>query len=191
MILQIIEIKSLFFQTESNITTLDIVDTAIKIGLGALIAGVTTYIVTPYKHQSDVEKERLARRQTILEEVARQAEELNHAYLLFAGKLLNKNNRLRNEQEWLSTDIETMNSTINKLMEAFKETTSAGSKLLLLGLQEAYDGLTAFGTHIYNFYDAFCDSDLDDNSILSDKEKFRAIRKTFYATLSKQYNKNL
>jgi len=36
---------------------IEVIDTAVKVGLGALISGITTYTVTKLNHQSDKEKE--------------------------------------------------------------------------------------------------------------------------------------
>ena len=46
---------------------LDIVDTAVKIGLGALISGVTTYVITHKSHSNELAKENRDKKASILE----------------------------------------------------------------------------------------------------------------------------
>lgn len=44
------------------ITYMEILDTAVKIGLGALISGVTTWKITQLQHKNDDEKQRRTRK---------------------------------------------------------------------------------------------------------------------------------
>lgn len=59
-----------------NMTTyLDIVDTVVKIGLGALISGVTTYFVTTKSHVHDNKKSLLEHKRNVLTVIASQIDE--------------------------------------------------------------------------------------------------------------------
>ena len=49
-------------------TVLDIIDTAVKIGLGAIISGVATYIVSHQKHRSELKSEVRERKTQLLKE---------------------------------------------------------------------------------------------------------------------------
>jgi len=51
-------------------TYLDIIDTAVKIGLGALIAGATTYIVSSRKQKHDRDSELIKERKSLVKEIA-------------------------------------------------------------------------------------------------------------------------
>ncbi len=63
---------------------LDIVDTAVKIGLGALISGVTTYVVTTKNHKHDMKKITFAEKVNLLQDAVSNleacAEKIQHAY---------------------------------------------------------------------------------------------------------------
>jgi hypothetical protein len=48
------------------ITCLEIIDTAIKIGLGALITGIATFLVTKQKYHNELQKEFIAKKQALL-----------------------------------------------------------------------------------------------------------------------------
>ncbi|MFW1433713.1 hypothetical protein ACEV94_22605 [Vibrio parahaemolyticus] len=60
------------------ISYLEIIDTAVKIGLGALISGVTTWKVTKLQHKNDNEKLRRTHKLESLESVAEQVEIFSH-----------------------------------------------------------------------------------------------------------------
>jgi phosphopantetheine adenylyltransferase len=62
---------------------IDVLDTAVKIGLGALISGISTYWITRQKDKSDSVKEYERRHRTILEQVAEETEQVNHVYLKY------------------------------------------------------------------------------------------------------------
>jgi hypothetical protein len=61
------------------ITTAEIVDTAVKIGLGAIISGVVTLVVLKLNHN----KERAQRRRELLEDVAKQVANVDRAGLRY------------------------------------------------------------------------------------------------------------
>ena len=59
---------------------LEIVDTAVKIGLGALITGSATYIITKLNHDKDLEKQTIRRRRELLEQIATNVEHFTNSY---------------------------------------------------------------------------------------------------------------
>ena len=60
---------------------IEIVDTALKIGLGAAISGIATYQVTKRNHSHEFDKEFFKRRQNALEQIS-ETFELIHKFLL-------------------------------------------------------------------------------------------------------------
>ncbi len=52
------------------LTTIDVIDTAVKVGLGALISGVTTYIIGRRNHSHDIRKAVLSERLQLLKEAS-------------------------------------------------------------------------------------------------------------------------
>jgi len=67
---------------------LDIVDTAVKIELGALISGVTTYYVTTLNHNNDSKKEILKRKSEMLESIAGEVETFSNAVMEYWAYLV-------------------------------------------------------------------------------------------------------
>ena len=62
-------------------TWLQVTDTAVKIGVGAIITGVTAYFIARREHTHDFEKEYFKRRQDVIEKVAEKFEE-THIFFL-------------------------------------------------------------------------------------------------------------
>jgi hypothetical protein len=115
------------------ITALDIVDSAVKIGLGALISGVATYWLTKLNHDKTIEKERAQRKSDLLEAIAEQVAHFDQLALDYWEKVAN----------WLafSPQTEAMSDTLStelselerRIKEGYKELKSAETKLSLLG----------------------------------------------------------
>ena len=64
----------------TQITSMEIIDTAVKIGLGALISGVFTYWVTKLNHLKDIEKQAIYRNRETIEKIAAEFEIFWNSY---------------------------------------------------------------------------------------------------------------
>lgn len=64
-------------------TLIDVLDTAAKIGLGASISAIATYWHFKQRYKADSVKEYEKRHHSLLEQIAEQAEQLNHVYLKY------------------------------------------------------------------------------------------------------------
>jgi hypothetical protein len=62
-------------------TYIDILDTAVKIGLGALISGVATYFVTRSKHKHEIRKEISGYNRVLLERICLAIKESENAMM--------------------------------------------------------------------------------------------------------------
>lgn len=58
---------------------IDVIDTAVKIGLGALISGASAYFLSNYKYEQEKEKEKHTRNINFLKDISLKIEEANHA----------------------------------------------------------------------------------------------------------------
>ena len=63
-------------------TWIEVADTAVKIGLGALITAIGGFIILWKTHCHEVKKERWRRTQNTLEDISREFEEV-HNYLIW------------------------------------------------------------------------------------------------------------
>ncbi|MGI3042317.1 hypothetical protein ACRTDM_11270 [Shewanella algae] len=64
---------------------IDIIDTSVKIGLGALISGIATYKVSSLNHQKEVSRALINKKINIIEEIS----ELAERYFYFSTSLSN------------------------------------------------------------------------------------------------------
>ena len=173
-----------------EVTTLDIIDTAVKIGLGALISGATAYVITRLKYHSDINKELLSRRQILLERVANQVEELNRVYLKYYASMLNFIRDKKEGIEWPGYKKDEHKEVTKDLNAGFQELTSAEAKLLLLGETDAYDTLRTYGAKIYAFTQKVVygnRENLEERDIVSLMNEIREARINFYRVLSQQF----
>ena len=126
---------------------IDIADTAVKIGLGALISGLTSYYLTRLKFDKEAKNEIQIRKLNTIEEIAKHVDayltallslisDANGIYLQDPDKtLLNLNTR---------EDIELMEYILdydNKFVNTREQKNFASSKLHLLGLTEVTNSL--------------------------------------------------
>ena len=72
------------------VTQLEIIDTAIKIGLGALISGIAAFLIARLNHNKEIEKIRANRRRELLEEIAEKVEKFNTAAIRYWAILLER-----------------------------------------------------------------------------------------------------
>jgi len=86
---------------EVHLTTLiDVLDTAVKIGLGAVIAAIATHWHSKQKNKSESAREYEKRHRTLLEQVAEQTEQLNHVYLKYWALVVEWVRFTKNGKEW-------------------------------------------------------------------------------------------
>lgn len=65
------------------VTLIEVIDTAVKVGLGALISGTTTYYVTKQKYSHEIHKEYISKQRDLLHEslsmLDQSISKMNHA----------------------------------------------------------------------------------------------------------------
>lgn len=101
-------------------TLLEVLDTAIKIGLGATITALATYWHSKIKYKADSAKEYEQRHRTLLEQVAEGVEELNHVYLKYAAYVLDWIKFRDRGVEWHSNRDEQFHEICSELFSAFR-----------------------------------------------------------------------
>ena len=101
---------------------IDIIDTAVKIGLGALISGIATYSVANLNHKKDLNKSLSNKKIEILEEISELAEEyfyfFSSLYNLTGGMLLLKVDNVggkltKSQKEHISTKHKSFNDILS------------------------------------------------------------------------------
>jgi len=172
------------------ITSLEVVDTAIKIGLGALISGIAAYVTAKFSHTKDIEKTRLLRRMDLLEDVARYVQKLTIAGLAFYSLTATRASYFQRDGKVPDDAQSKWEESDSQLNNALGDATNAEAVLLLLGEPDCQTTLREYGQYMADFsYAAFY---LEKCSV-SDAHEFRAklleMRKTFFTVLGGAYER--
>jgi hypothetical protein len=127
------------------VTPLEIIDTAVKVGLGAAISGVSAYWMSKSKSRDDLRRERFSRHHGLLEKSAEQIENFSHVVLRYWALMIEWV-RVRDQGLTLQAHrAEELTKSKAELFNVFSDLTSAEAKLLLLGHAEAQKRLRTFG----------------------------------------------
>lgn len=115
------------------ITPIDVIDSAVKIGLGALISGLATYWLAKVNYDKTIQKERAQRKRELLEGIAQEVASFDQVALRYWQKTINWI-LYTPETEPMSAEFRThLISMGDQFSDAFKDLRSAEAKLLLLG----------------------------------------------------------
>ena len=126
-------------------TYLEVIDTAIKVGLGALISGLSAYWMSKSKTNDDLRRERLTRHHGLLEKSAEQIENFSHSMLRYWALVVEWVRYKDKSTQMPPNRAEELSKAKTELFNTFSDLTSAESKLLLLGHTEAQQLLRSFG----------------------------------------------
>ena len=150
-------------------TWIEVVDSAVKIGLGALIAGVIAFLLSSTQHRNELKKARVDREFEMLKEVAEKAENFNQTALKYWSLSSDWRRRLAIDNS-IEKPIE-LSIAQNDFFDSFKELTKAESLLLLFGYGNASLKVREYGESIIDFYNRVKNIDLPFNS--SDASNYR------------------
>jgi hypothetical protein len=118
--------------------TYDLIDTSLKIGLGALISGFSAYFISRYNHKSDQKKEFSKRRLESIEKISDNFEKYFQKWSKFVSCVggVSKNTT---EKSILPTseNFDFIKIADKELLEARENKMSAISRLKLLGMNKA------------------------------------------------------
>ncbi|EAA6274353.1 hypothetical protein DU195_17660 [Salmonella enterica subsp. enterica serovar Telhashomer] len=139
-------------------TWVEVVDTAVKIGLGGIITLTGTFIISRMNHKHEFNKDKNRRYYDCLEVVSEQIEDMTHVSLRYWALVIEW---VRNNEQYglglTEKRQEELNKTKSDLFDQFKNLTVAESKLLLLGLTESSLFLRDYGDYLKemrrNYYD--------------------------------------
>lgn len=126
-------------------TALEVLDSAVKIGLGALIAGISTFLLSRHQHTRELEKARINRELELLKQTAEQIELFTHVALKYWALITEWGRYKRTKRTMPDTRVDLLESCIIELFSSFKELTNAEAKLLLLGYKSAQNKARIYG----------------------------------------------
>jgi hypothetical protein len=169
---------------------IDVIDTAVKVGLGAMISGVSTYWVTKLNHASDREKDKSKRTHETLISITEKIER----YLDCMTRCIARVDGIIKHGIPAGTIPDDILNEYRKvdseLVEARKERSSAYSRLRLIGEMEAANCVR----ELTKFESKFRNPILFDHQLPSQEElialsvEFTAIREKAFKALNTAYN---
>ncbi|MCO6058496.1 hypothetical protein NG726_17700 [Pseudomonas sp. MOB-449] len=170
-------------------TWIEIADTAIKIGLGAVLSGISAFVINHQSHNKNIEKENHSRNKETLESVTLSIEELTHVLLKYWSSILDwsKNNEkgVKPSKEKSDSIVELREDVFN----LFKGLTNSEGRLLLIGCVEQQKKLREYGMLISEFYRYASrnNEEMQSSELEAWRSKILEAREQLYSSLNKSY----
>jgi hypothetical protein len=172
------------------VTPLEILDSAMKIGLGALISGTAAFLIARLNHTRDIEKTRANRRRELLEEIAEKAEKFNSATIRYWAILLERVAHEELSQSLPPERADEWKAADELLNNSFEDITNAESKLFLLGETQCQTLLRRYVRDVSEFSTkAFPTESVLRSDVDQFKVRFMKGRKEFFETVSAVYKR--
>jgi hypothetical protein len=127
------------------VTGLDVVDTAVKIGLGAIISGLSAYALSKRAVHTDILKERLRRREALLELIAELVTSFSHLFLVFWARSSEVARVRRRGAIPTKDQLDRAAAAHAELFNAFEKLSAADARMLLLDDNEGHVLVRAVG----------------------------------------------
>ena len=165
-----------------------LIDTSLKIILGALIAGCCLWIA--YKRNQLFPKPQVGRRIQILEGISRDVGKINHLFSQYSSLVIES---IRFGEQWPMVRREELIRVNHELVKEFKRMADAEAQLLMLGEKDLEKTLRLYGAKIAYFrkHVYVGRKDLPENEILRLKADILHLRSHFYDILSRKYDRLL
>ena len=122
-------------------TWIEVTDTAVKIGLGALITATSGFVLLWKNHKHEIKKERWRRAQDTLEEISREFELVHNHLVARASTNFYTQKSIESINKMLGNEIEDTNKQIDRILKQTRDDflglyTLEGKLLLLAGKDE-------------------------------------------------------
>jgi len=169
---------------------LQLTDTSLKIGLGALIAAITAWIVLRKNNQQPGNSARENRRLQILEDVSTQVGTVTHIFAKYSSLVVES---IQFGERWPQARRVELDSVNTELVAEFKRLAEAEAKLLMLGEKNLERSLRLYGAKIavYRKQVYVGRKDISLEQITALKNTIVQVREQFYDMLSRKYDRLL
>ncbi|WP_331346486.1 energy transducer TonB [Cellvibrio sp. UBA7661] len=169
---------------------LQITDTSLKIGLGALIAAVTAWVVLRRSAPQQSNSLRDNRRLQILEEVSTQVGTVTHIFAKYSSLVVES---IQFGDRWPQARRIELESVNTELVAEFKKLAEAEARLLMLGEKNLERSLRLYGAKIavYRKQVYVGRKDISLEQITALKNAITQVREQFYDMLSRKYDRLL
>lgn len=168
-------------------TWLEVIDSAVKIGLGALIAGLSALVLAKAQHRNMLAKDRAEREFQLLKETAEKIEGFTHAALKYWALSADWHRALRKDPE--AKKSAQLRAAQEELFDRFNDVTTAEATLLLLGQEDAQAQLRTYGDYVGSFRKTVSNSadPLSDELINDYRTNFLRARSSLFKQLNCMY----
>lgn len=169
----------------------EVADTAVKIGLGAAVTGVTAYFIAARNQKHDFEKEYFKRRQDLLEKVAERFEEI---HMFFFDVSIQYGSYVSGYVKGISpvqADRDKYFDYIKKIGDLLRDLHVQEGRLLLAGIKDGTNILREYRLLATDVNDMIKLDDpvLSEESVSQKSEELCAKKDQFYKVLSKVYRR--
>ena len=135
-------------------TLIEVIDTAIKIGFGALITGIASHYLAKNSHERELTKLTITRRLDSLEQVTEKAEAHFSAWRRYSGSLGGiYNGRNPPDPDFSETQWKRIKERDRAFLDSRDGMGLAVARLRLLGLTEAADLVNGYNKAVGEFRD--------------------------------------
>lgn len=175
-----------------TVTGLEILDTAVKIGLGALISGIATYLVTKLNHDKKLEKQSIQRRRELLEQVSLDIERFWNSYRRYYLVSLEVIHRTKIGGDLAQEMRDEYEARKKKVLDSTDSLSSAQSSLLLLGLTKEGEILLNFARSSENYMQATksLNTEKSIDELKSLHNQTISVKEELFSGLSTRYRQN-
>jgi hypothetical protein len=147
-----------------NMTTIEVIDSAVKVGLGALLTAGGTIIKTFIDNSHESRKARNLRYYEKIEQASDLIDNTTYVSLKYWAIIYEWIINSRRGNDLSLEQKNELKSIQNELSDAFKDLTTAESKMRLLGVEECAKQIRQYGEFLIKFHqEYYCG-----NSMLTD-----------------------
>ncbi|GLS26250.1 energy transducer TonB [Marinibactrum halimedae] len=166
-----------------------IIDTSVKVGLGAVIAGFFTWLLVSRRQQGQ-ENPLTNRRMAILESTSADVGAVTHAFSKYAALVTES---IHYGDRWPTTRREELTDINVELVNEFKKLANVQSQLLMLGEKNMERALRIYAAKIAIFRKEVyvCRKDITETEIHVLKQEINDVKEKFYDILSMKYDRLL
>lgn len=171
-------------------TFIQLTDTSIKIGLGAVIAALIAWLMLWRSSHVQPSLPRENRRLHILEEVSSQVGVVTHVFAKYSSLVVES---IQFGERWPEARRQELNALNSELVSEFRKLAEAEAKLLMLGEKNLERSLRLYGAKIAVFRKQVYVGrrDITHEQIGSLKLGVTQVREQFYDMLSRKYDRLL
>ena len=165
-----------------------LVDTSIKVGLGAVLAAMLTLLIIKRREPRGLQAEQ--RRLEMLEAISADVGTVSHVFAKYSALVVES---LRFGERWPASRHKEMEQITEDLAREFEKLSDAESKLLMLGEKALEKNLRLYGAKVAQFRRQVHvgREDIEEADILAMKRDINLLREQFYDFLSKKYDRLL